>query len=73
MASWGGAPAAHRWLGEDGCSFSGVIHANSPEKSANGTVLKGRYNDSHASWEDAQKLLTGSCSLGTYGGPAAER
>jgi len=40
------------WLGEDGCSFTGVVHAND-----------GAFNSTSASWEDAAKMLTGECQL----------
>ena len=34
-------------------------------------MIAGQYNESGATWQDAAKLLTGTCSLGTYGGPAS--
>ena len=56
-----------RWLGEDGCEFTGVIHANAPTRIPGHKGHKkkaiGGYNDKDASWEDAAKLLRGKCTL----------
>jgi len=45
------------WLGETGCQYTGLIHANSD------TNGKPGYNMTGAHWQDAAKLMTGRCDL----------
>jgi len=45
------------WLGETGCQYTGLIHANSNTNGRPG------YNMTGALWQDAAKLMTGRCDL----------
>jgi len=59
----------YEWLGEDGCKFTDVIHANAPSTthapphaaSAKGHL--GGFNNADGTIADAEKLLAGKCSL----------
>ena len=51
------------WLGETGCQFDGVVHANAPYAGAS----RGGYDNAHATVADAQSLLKGSCTLTRIG------
>ena len=50
-------PLRYEWLGEDGCKFTDVIHANANSTFVNSAV--------HGTIRDAEKLLAGNCSLST--------
>ena len=51
------------WLGEDGCKYSSVLHANAPQTDASGKVIPGGFDVVGSTWADAAKLLKGNCSL----------
>ena len=49
-----------RWMGIQGCHFTGVLHANAPEAAA----VRGGYSNAGA--QDPARLIDGNCSVGAW-------
>ena len=61
------------WLGEDGCSFNAVIHANAPVLSNTSYQPQG-FNNSEGGVGEARRHLKGKCKLAlTTGGESQAR